>query len=157
MTLFVFLVTKKGSHSDYLCSHHIFLTRCQKRSKTDRILTVFVGSCLVSIVSRLARFPLKEQINTDTSPFVFFFFPFFFCFFCVGFWGCPSFSVQRRRTQASDVEQENAVHPKGGFQGFRFSFFFFWVMGFGGFMFFLGGFWFVFLGFLRGGGLGVFF
>ena len=37
--------------------------RRQKRSKTERILCSFEGSCLVSILSRHVRFPKEEHTN----------------------------------------------------------------------------------------------
>ena len=37
--------------------------RCQKRSKLKEFLAVFVGSCLVPIVSRRVLFPQKEHTN----------------------------------------------------------------------------------------------
>ena len=67
VTLCVCLVTRRDLAETILAVIISSRTRCQKRSKSEKIPCNFVGSCLVSIVSRHVRFPQKEHTNNHTN------------------------------------------------------------------------------------------
>ena len=66
MTSFVCLVAKRDLAETIFVVIISTWFRCQRRSKTDRILAVLWGSCPVSIVSRHVRFTQKEHINNHS-------------------------------------------------------------------------------------------